>query len=452
MDAKLGELVKVVDRDHGEWEERRSRWNLFSESEANVRIIACPKNVDEVVAIVKWAAEHKQTNITARAGGHAFFSSGEVVIDMREGFNYASMDEEVTGIATIGMGQTLGQLDEKLDPFHVPVGVVSHTGCGLLLTGGVGYLTKAYGTSADNIVEVTIVTSDGKVHTCSAENEPDLFFAVRGAAPNLGVVTQVKAKCYKHPDALCTLRAWPSTVENMKRLVDWTDQEAVLNDPNITSYLAFIPSPDLKAHLCAIHVVCIGPPSEDDKYRELIGQLEGTEGDTALLPTSRVPFSTPQTIFDASFPRQYWYVSQTYFPGDSTIGEDAIKDMVEAFNCTDLDPTMPLVVLEQRGNKTSAYHQFPSESCAQPRFDQRWECFIFFGTQDKDHAEAMRSQGRAMKEAIIKHAKPGGRCHFTKDEPSRIEFYYGPNSEKVREVVAKYDPKRLFATCNGMEF
>ena len=91
-----------------------------------MRIIVCPKNVGDAVAVVKWAAEHKQTGITARSGGHALFSSAEAVIDMREGFNYASMDEEATGVATIGMGQTLGQVNEQLDPCHVRL-ELSHT-------------------------------------------------------------------------------------------------------------------------------------------------------------------------------------------------------------------------------------------------------------------------------------------------------------------------------------
>ena len=85
-------------------------------------------------------------------------------------------------------------VDDATHPWHVPMGVVSHTGTGLFLTGGVGYLCKAHGASSDSIREVTIVTSDGTVHVCSAEQEPDLFFAVRGAAPNLGIVTEVKAQ------------------------------------------------------------------------------------------------------------------------------------------------------------------------------------------------------------------------------------------------------------------
>jgi FAD/FMN-containing dehydrogenase len=83
MDKELASLVKTVGPNDGEeWKERCTRWNQFTESENKVRIIAVPKSVDHVVAIVNWAAKHKQTNIGVRAGGHGFFSASEVVVDM----------------------------------------------------------------------------------------------------------------------------------------------------------------------------------------------------------------------------------------------------------------------------------------------------------------------------------------------------------------------------------
>jgi len=159
-------------------------------------------------------------------------------------------------------------------------------------------------------------------------------------------------------------------------------------------------------------------------------------------------------MFDASQGRQYWYVSQNCFKGDLPLDDEGLKKAVEAFNKIQLNPTQPMVIYEQRGSKTtSKYHAFPSDSCAQPRYDQRWECYVFFGTTDKDHAETMREQGRTMKAVIQQYASEGGRCHLTKDEPgSRLELFYGPNTTKLRDIIAKYDPHRLFAKCNGMEF
>ena len=448
---ELRKQVTVITPDHKEWEERCERWNHFSK-ETETHIIAVPKNEGDVVKIVNWARAHKQTDIAVRAGGHGFFSTAAIVVDMRDAFSYANVDDK-TGVATVGMGQTLKEVDDATHPWHIPVGVVSHTGTGLLLTGGVGYQTKAHGASSDNILEVTIVTSDGNVHVCSPENESDLFFAVRGAAPNLGIVTEVKVQAYQQEDALCTLRAWALTQENLQRLFDWADQSAVLDNPNITPYIAMIPSPDLKAHLVALHLVCIGPKEEDDNVTALISELDGS-GEMVLLPTSRVPWEVPQTIFDASFASQFWYAGQTYYPGDVTVSPKSLTDCREAYLKQSLGPVVPMVIYEQRGSTSSRYHQFPSNACAQPRFNQRWECYIFTGCVEKQDAENTRTVGRNLKNAIIKsgEATAGGRVHFTNDEPSRIEFYYGANSDRIREVVSKYDPNFIFSSCNGMDF
>ena len=203
----------------------------------------------------------------------------------------------------------------------------------------------------------------------------------------------------------------------------------------------------------AIHVVCVGPSEGDESIQALIAQLDDT-GETVLLPTSRVPWSVPQTIFDQAFPSQYWYAAQTYFPGDVTISPASLHDVAEAYSRVPLGPVVPSVVYEQRGSASSRYHQFPSGHCAQPRYGQRWECYIFFGCAEKSASEDVRTWGREVKGAVLKSgaASPGGRVHFTTDEPSRVEFYYGPNSDRVREIVAKYDANRLFAACNGMSF
>lgn len=450
-DLSLSDQLKVFTTMDEEWIERRARWNLFS-NDIPTRIIAAPQNIEEVVAIVNWARENGEKDIGVRAGGHGYFSTAEVVIDMRDGFNYSQLDKN-TGVATVGMGQTLKTLDTATHPWHIPVGVVSHTGTGLLLTGGVGYLSKAHGASSDNILEATIVTSDGKVRTCSHTKYPDLFFALRGAAPNLGIVTELKVQAYLHPDALCSLRSWLLTEDNVDLLFNWADQPDVLDNPFITPYIAFMPSPDLLAPLVALHCVYVGPSEEDKEVMALLSQLENT-GETDLLPVSRVPWEVPQTIFDGGMPSQYWYAGQTYFPGNNRVSKQSRLDCMDAYLGIQLGPVIPVIIYEQRGSHTSRYHQFESDSCAQPRYNQRWECYIFSGCSEKEHSEQARSIGRKLKNAILKsgEASAGGRVHFTNDEPSRIEYYYGSNSDRVREIVAKYDPHKLFSKCNGMNF
>ena len=93
IDNALGALVTTITPDHAEWEERRVRWNHFS-NETTTRIIAVPKNIEDVVKIANWARENDQTDIGVRAGGHGFFSTAAVVIDMRDAFSYCNVDQE----------------------------------------------------------------------------------------------------------------------------------------------------------------------------------------------------------------------------------------------------------------------------------------------------------------------------------------------------------------------
>ena len=154
----------------------------------------------------------------------------------------------------------------------------------------------------------------------------------------------------------------------MQRLFNWADQPEVLEDANITPSIALIPSPDLQAHLVALHLVYVGPTEDDDRVSALIAQLDGT-GEIVLLSTSRVSWEVPQTIFDDSFPSQYWYAGQTYYPGDVTIPADSLNDCRKAYSSLSLGPIIPAVVFEQRGTKSARFHQFASDHCAQPRFN-----------------------------------------------------------------------------------
>ncbi len=162
----------------------------------------------------------------------------------------------------------------------------------------------------------------------------------------------------------------------------------------------------------------------------------------------------PQTIFDASFAEKYWYVSQTYYPQDAAIPTADLNEIRNTYSGLTLGPTVPMVIYEQRGSTSSKFHQYPSDHCAQPRFKQRWECYVFVGCEGQENSEKTRRVGREIKDALLRSGnfKAGGRVHFTTDEPSRIEYYYGSNSDRIKKIVATYDPHQLFASCNGMSF
>ncbi len=96
-------------------------------------------------------------------------------------------------------GCLLGSVDTATQKAGLvfPSGVVSHTGAsGLVLGGGTGWLTRRFGLSCDNVEAFTLVTADGSLVRANAQENPDLFWALRGGGGNFGVVTEFKVKLH----------------------------------------------------------------------------------------------------------------------------------------------------------------------------------------------------------------------------------------------------------------
>ena len=101
----------------------------------------------------------------------------------------------VNRTAIVQGGVTLGDLDRETHVFGlaVPAGIISKTGiAGLALGGGVGWLVRKYALTCDNVLSFDIVTADGKPRVASANENEDLFWALRGGGGNFGVVTSFR--------------------------------------------------------------------------------------------------------------------------------------------------------------------------------------------------------------------------------------------------------------------
>jgi hypothetical protein len=157
--------------------------------------IVRPASVDDVASAIA-VLRSRGADLTVRGGGHSgagnAVAEGAVMIDLSR-MNGVQVDSEARR-AYVGGGARWETVDAATAPHGLAVvgGTVSHTGvAGLTLSGGMGWLTPRLGLSCDNLVATTLVTADGRVVTASEENEPDLFWAVRGAGTNFGVVTEL---------------------------------------------------------------------------------------------------------------------------------------------------------------------------------------------------------------------------------------------------------------------
>jgi FAD/FMN-containing dehydrogenase len=190
-----GQVVLPGDADY---DSSRVVWNAMADRRPAV--IARCAGSDDVRAAVQFARDHDLV-IAVRGGGHsvAGYSTCDdgLVIDLSLMRSLVVDPERL--IATVDGGALLSQLDGAAQEFGLacPVGVIGHTGvAGLALGGGMGRLQRKHGFTIDNILGVDIVTADGRMLRVSSDENADLFWGIRGAGANFGVVTSFKLRLY----------------------------------------------------------------------------------------------------------------------------------------------------------------------------------------------------------------------------------------------------------------
>lgn len=182
---------EIIEPGHPDYDAARRLWN--ARFDRRPALIVRPTAVEEVREALRFARE-RQLPIAVKCGGHSNTGRSGVddgmVIDLRN-LNAVEVEPE-RRTARVGGGTLLKQLDTAAQAHGLvcPVGVVGHTGVGgLTLGGGWGRLMRKFGFTIDHLRSVELVTADGRVVTTSPDEEPDLFWAIRGAGTNFGIVT-----------------------------------------------------------------------------------------------------------------------------------------------------------------------------------------------------------------------------------------------------------------------
>ncbi len=180
----------VLPGDDG-YDDARLVWNRMVDRRPAA--VVRPARPEDVVAALRFAREH-DLPIAVRGGGHSIpglsTCDDGIVIDLSR-MRGAKVDAEQR-VARVAGGSLLGELDEAAQAAGLvcPVGVVSHTGvAGLTLGGGMGRLQRRYGLTIDNLRAVELVTADGRLVRASADEDPELFWGLRGAGANFGIAT-----------------------------------------------------------------------------------------------------------------------------------------------------------------------------------------------------------------------------------------------------------------------
>ncbi|MGH2985307.1 MAG: FAD-binding oxidoreductase, partial [Solirubrobacterales bacterium] len=203
-----GRLIGPEDADY---DEARSVYNAMIDRRP--ALLARCADADDVAAVIRFAAEHGLL-LAIRGGGHNGAGLGHcddgVVIDL-SALKSVEVDPEARTVR-VGGGCTWGEVDAATNEHGLatPSGIISTTGVGgLTLGGGLGHLTRKCGLAIDNLLEAEMVLANGERARVSAEEHPDLYWAIRGGGGNFGVVTEFKFRLHEVGTVIAGPTFWP---------------------------------------------------------------------------------------------------------------------------------------------------------------------------------------------------------------------------------------------------
>ena len=426
------------------FEEATRLWNgLIDKTPA---LVVQPAGVADVVEAIRHA-RGAQLAVSVRGGGHNIagtaLADGGLTIDM-SGLRGVSVHPDGR-TATVQPGCLLADVDREtqLHGLATPLGFLSEVGvAGLTLGGGLGYLTRRFGWTVDNLLEVEIVTADGAVRRASRTEEAELFWGVRGAGANLGVVTRFTFQLHEvGPQVYGGLIGWP-----FERAGEILPAYRAITDgapPELSVWLnllrapaaPFVPPEWHGRRICAMAVCFSGDLSETDRVLAPIRAL----GEPVLDLLGEQPYTEVQSMLDGTEPKGNHYYWKTEFVGGLS---DELLDVWSelAGDCPIPDGQLGLLHLG------GALNDRPAEDGAIGNRDARFALGVLGAWEpDTPGAETFPQWVRDAWQRMRPFAT-GNYVNFqTADEDDdRIRATYGANFERLREVKRSYDPDNLF--------
>jgi FAD/FMN-containing dehydrogenase len=438
--AKLhGGVTRPSDRDY---DEVRALYNAMIDKRP--ALIARCADVDDVVSAVKFGRE-QGLDIAIRCGGHNGPGLGSVddglVIDL-SGLKTIAVDPEAR-TATIGGGCLLGEVDAATHEHGMatPAGILSTTGAGgLILGGGMGYLTRKAGLSIDNVLGAEVVLADGSVVNADENENDDLYWAIRGGGGNFGVVTKLKMRL--HP--VSTVVAGPMFWELDKTvdLLSWY-REFIVNAPeDLYGFFAFAtvpPAPmfpeELHMQKVAGIVWCWTGP--EDGAGDALAEARSQPG-LVLDGVQPVPFPAMQSAFDELYPPgDQWYWRADFV---ETIPDEAVEKHAEfGAKMPTLKCTMHLYPIDGAAHRVG-----PTETPWVYR-NANWGSVMAGVDPDPANAPAISAWSKEYHEALHPFSAGGAYVNMMMEEgQDRVEAAYGDNYQRLATIKAKYDPDNLF--------
>jgi FAD/FMN-containing dehydrogenase len=397
-------------------------------------IARCTGAADVIAALA--FARDAGLPIAVRGGGHSFpgysVCDGGVLIDLQ--LMKSVRVEPVARRARAEGGVLWAEYDRETQAFGLAStgGMISHTGiAGLTLGGGFGLLCRKFGLAIDNLISADIVTSDGKLRTVSATQEPDLFWAIRGGGGNFGIVTSFEYQLHEVGPMLAGLIAYPlpqatQVLRGLHEVMSSAPDELMVTG-------ALLTTPE--GHKAVAVVPCyVGDPAEGERVIAPLKKL----GTVAMEKVGAMPYTVAQKLFDESaVPGRRFYLRSNYL---ETIGDALIEALAGSFAATP-SPLNAIVIPSVGGavsrvapEATAYYHR------QAPYVMSMVNCWLD-PSEDQANLEWVRTTWTALTPHLPRRVYVN---ELQEEGADRVRDAYGPAFSRLAAIKRQYDPDNIF--------
>lgn len=422
------------------FETARQVWNGMIDRRPSA-IMACA-DVADVRRALEIAGDQP---VSVKGGGHNIggtaVADGALMIDLAL-MNRIEVDPD-RAIAHVGGGATWAMLDAvtQAHGLAAPGGVVSSTGIGgLTLGGGFGWLSRKHGLAVDNLIAADIVLANGETVTARADENPDLFWAIRGGGGNFGIVTRFTFRLHNvgpgvlfGPTFFALDKAGEVLRAYARHAPDLPREACVWANLTTAPPVPVLSSRDHGEKVLILMQFWGGAPEDGvEALERLYGGVKPLG--SALMPR---PFTEAQAFLDPAYAhgaRNYWRTHN--LPGLS----DGLIDALVALAPDLPSPASELLIVQLGG----AVGDVSGDATAFPHRGVPFMCTPGVRWEDAEHDGQMTGWLRDASAHIAPHAIPGGYVNFIAEGGDNTGAAYGHNRERLARLKARYDPTNRF--------
>ena len=413
-------------------------------------VVRCTGTADAAAAIE--VAREEGVDLSVRGGGHSApgfgTNDGGIVVDLGP-LQDVVVDQEA-GTARAGGGCTWKVFNEATHAHGLATtgGIIGSTGiAGLTLGGGIGYLSRKYGLSCDNLVSAEVVTADGEVVLASENEHQDLFWALRGGGGNFGVVTTFEYRMHPVAEIWGGPIVYPvDRAEDVLRFYRKYIAEAPEELGGFVGFhrappLPFLPEEWHFKNVCLAVLCWAGPIDEgEQRVQPFLDVVEPVGAHVGVMP-----YPALNSAFDELLPpglQHYWKSSFEKELSDGAIAAHA-EHGAKVPSIQTAVHLYPINGAVQRVGADETAFSYRDVGFS-PVIAGMWE-------NPADNAENM-AWVRGYFDALKPYSSQGGYVNFMDDDDQgRTKENYGPNYDRLASIKARYDPDNVFHLNQNIE-